>query len=87
MAIWRRYSLISSRVVAFSRFRFRMAIDTFGVGTRIALPVSLPLSTGSALAAAVAAPVSVMTMFSGAARPRRLPLWKLSIRFWSLVNE
>ncbi|MNG31631.1 hypothetical protein D3C84_1174700 [compost metagenome] len=64
-----------------------MAIDTFGVGTRIALPVSLPASSGRALAAAVAAPVSVMTMFSAALRPRRSPLWKLSIRFWSLVYE
>ena len=52
---------ISSRLVAFSRVRLRMAMDTLGVGTRMALPVSLPLSTGSALAAAVAAPVSVMT--------------------------
>ena len=43
-------------------------MDTFGVGTRIALPVSLPFSTGRALAAAVAAPVSVITMFSGALR-------------------
>ena len=35
----------------------------------------------------VAAPVSVMTMFICAERPRRLPLWKLSVRFWSLVYE
>ena len=26
-----------------------------------------------------------VTMFSAALRPRRSPLWKLSIRFWSLV--
>ncbi len=39
------------------------------------------------MATALAAPVSVMTMFSAAERPRRSPLWKLSIRFWSFVNE
>jgi hypothetical protein len=49
-------------------------MDTFGVGTRIALPVSLPLSCGSTLATALAAPVSVITMFSGALRPRRSAL-------------
>ena len=62
-------------------------MDTSGVGTRMELPVSLPSSSGSALATALAAPVSVITMFSAAERPRRSPLWKLSIRFWSLVNE
>ncbi len=50
-------------------------MDTFGVGTRIALPVSLPFRTGSALETALAAPVSVITMFRAALRPRRLPLW------------
>ena len=64
-----------------------MASETSGVGTRMELPVSLPSSSGSALATALAAPVSVMTMFSAAERPRRSPLWKLSIRFWSLVKE
>ena len=62
-------------------------MDTSGVGTRMALPVSLPSNSGSALDTALAAPVSVSTMFSVAARPRRVPLWKLSMRFWSLVNE
>ena len=32
-------------------------------------------------------PVSVITMLSTAERPRRSCLWKLSIRFWSLVKE
>ncbi|CSC45037.1 Uncharacterised protein [Vibrio cholerae] len=61
--------------------RLAIAIDTFGVGTRIELPVSLPVNSGSALATALAAPVSVSTILSDAARPRRSPLWKLSIRF------
>jgi hypothetical protein len=39
------------------------------------LPVSLPASSGSALATASAAPVSAITMFSDADLPRRWPLW------------
>ena len=50
-------------------------METFGVGTRIAFPVSFPFSSGSAFDTAFAAPVSVITMFSAALRPRRLPLW------------
>ena len=41
-------------------------MDTFGVGTRIALPVSFPLSWGKALDTAFAAPVSVITILSAA---------------------
>ena len=52
-----------------------MAMLTLGVGTRMALPVSLPARWGSALATALAAPVSVITMLSGALRPRRSALW------------
>ena len=51
-----------------------MARDTLGVGTRMALPVNLPLSSGSALATALAAPVLVITMLRAALRPRRSPL-------------
>ncbi len=40
-AISRRYAFGSSLLVPFSRFRFATAIETFGVGTRITLPVSL----------------------------------------------
>src|SRR5690606_28337502 len=71
----RRKLFTSSTLVSFFRFSARMAMDTFGVGTRMALPVSRPFSSGSALATALAAPVSVITMFSGAERPRRSPLW------------
>ena len=83
----RRKVLISSGDVGRFSVRLRIAIDTFGVGTRIELPVSLPSSSGRALATAFAAPVSVRTMLSAAERPRRSPLWKLSMRFWSFVNE
>ncbi len=71
----RRYSRTSARVVSRLSCRLRMAIDTSGVGTRIELPVMVALRSGSAFATAEAAPVSVMTMFSGAERPRRSPLW------------
>ncbi len=39
------YSFNSSAVVSVLRFSFKIASDTFGVGTRIALPVSLPASS------------------------------------------
>jgi hypothetical protein len=35
-----------------------MAIETSGVGTRIAFPVNLPASSGSAFATALAAPAN-----------------------------
>ena len=57
-----------------SQLTFRIAIETSGVGTRIALPVSLPSNWGSALETARAAPVSVITMFSTAERPRTITL-------------
>ena len=47
-----------------------MAIDTFGVGTRTAPAVSLPFKLGKTLTEALAAPVSVKTMFKTAERPR-----------------
>lgn len=71
----RRYSRTSSRVVSRPRRRLRMAIETSGTGTRIELPVIGALRSGSALATAEAAPVSVITMLSGAERPRRSALW------------
>ncbi len=71
----RRYSRTSSRSVSRPRRRLRIAIDTSGTGTRIELPVIGAFRSGSALATAEAAPVSVMTMLSGAERPRRSDLW------------
>ena len=63
-----------SRSVDVFNCRCKRAIDTLGVGTRIALPVSLPLSSGIALATAFAAPVEVKTILSGALLPRLSPL-------------
>ncbi len=71
----RRWSRTSSRVVSRPSRRLRMAIETSGTGTRIELPVIGAFSSGSALATAEAAPVSVMTMLSGAERPRRSEAW------------
>ncbi len=77
----------ASRVTPVPSVNVSTAIDTSGVGTRIALPVSFPASGGYAFATARAAPVFVGTMLSAAERPRRGPRWWLSVRFWSFVNE
>jgi hypothetical protein len=49
---------------------FRSTTDTLGVGTRIAKPSSLPLSSGSTRPTALAAPVEVGIIDSAAARAR-----------------
>ena len=43
-----------------------IAIDTIGVGTRIALAVSFPFNAGNALATALPAPVSVKNLLRSA---------------------
>mmetsp|Transcript_20376 Transcript_20376/g.51617 ORF Transcript_20376/g.51617 Transcript_20376/m.51617 type:complete len:205 (-) Transcript_20376:297-911(-) len=63
--------MISSYVVAFSSCTVRSTTDTSLVGTRNAMPVSLPLSSGSTLPTALAAPVEEGMMFWLAARPPR----------------
>ena len=45
--------------------------DTLGVGTRIAMPLSLPFMGGYTKATALAAPVEVGTMLIAAALARR----------------
>jgi hypothetical protein len=62
-------------VVSRASWRLRIAIETSGTGTRIELPLIFAFRSGRALATAEAAPVSVMTMFSAAERPRRSDLW------------
>ena len=54
-------------------------------GTRIAIPSSLPLSSGSTSAVARAAPVVVGMMFCAPARARRRSLCMKSSITWSLV--
>ncbi|MFS7947325.1 hypothetical protein Hanom_Chr06g00546991 [Helianthus anomalus] len=46
----------------------RSTTETLGVGTRSAMPLSLPLSCGRTKDTALAAPVLVGTMFNAAAR-------------------
>lgn len=61
-------ALTSSAVMPFfSTLMTRSTTETFGVGTRSAMPLSLPLSWGSTRDTALAAPVLVGTMLSAAA--------------------
>ena len=48
--------------------------DTSGVGTRKAIPVSLPFNSGMTLPTALAAPVEAGMMFWAAPRPSRQAL-------------
>ena len=48
----------------------RSTAETFGVGTRIAVPSSFPFSSGSTRPTAFAAPVEVGIIDRAAARPR-----------------
>lgn len=63
----------------------RSVMETFGVGTRIAKPFSLPFSSGRTRATAFAAPVVVGMMEQAAARARRRSLCGRSRILWSLV--
>ena len=63
----------------------RSTIDTFGVGTRIEMPSSLPFSSGSTSPTATAAPVVVGIIDSAAARARRRSLCGRSRSCWSFV--
>merc|ERR1719454_762735 len=58
----------------FSMMQVRSTTDTSGVGTRNAMPVSLPLRAGSTLPTALAAPVDDGMMFWPAPRPPRQSL-------------
>merc|ERR1712187_2917 len=62
-------ALMSSYVVAVSSSQVRSSTWTSTVGTRKAIPVSLPFMTGYALATALAAPVDDGMMLVAAARP------------------
>ena len=65
----------------------RSTSDTFGVGTRIAMPSSLPAIAGRTSLSAFAAPVVVGIIDSAAARARRRSLCGRSRICWSLVYE
>ncbi len=63
-------ALISSRLVFAAATNFRSTTETFGVGTRMAVPSSLPFSSGRTRPTALAAPVEVGIIDIAAARAR-----------------
>merc|ERR1719379_780174 len=67
-------ALMSSYDASFSSTHVMSTTDTSGVGTRKAMPVSLPLSAGSTLPTALAAPVDAGMMFWPAPRTPRQSL-------------
>src|SRR5213595_129744 len=73
-ALSRNALFTASAVADFSSSATRSTTDTLIVGTRIAIPSSLPLSFGSTRPTAVAAPVVVGIMLTAAARARRRSL-------------
>mgnify|MGYP003348340775 CR=1 FL=1 len=81
----RSTALISSPVVFLSTIALRSTTETFGVGTRIAMPSNLPLSSGITSPTALAAPVVVGIIDIAAARARRRSLCGRSRICWSLV--
>merc|ERR1719476_1296396 len=62
---------ISSYLAGFSKRHVKSTTDTSGVGTRNAMPVSLPFTEGRTLPTALAAPVDDGMMFCEAQRPPR----------------
>merc|ERR1712190_293265 len=62
---------ISSYLAGFSKRQVRSTTETSGVGTRKAMPVSLPFTAGKHLPTALAAPVDEGIMFCDAQRPPR----------------
>merc|ERR1719168_591983 len=65
---------ISSYLAGFSKRQVRSTTETSGVGTRKAMPVSLPFTAGRTLPKALAAPVDDGMMLCDAQRPPRQSL-------------
>merc|ERR1719469_1840987 len=65
---------MSANLAGFSKRQVKSTTDTSGVGTRKAMPVSLPFTSGSTLPTALAAPVDDGMMFCDAQRPPRQSL-------------
>src|SRR2546426_577613 len=83
----RNASLICCTLAGLASSAVRSTTETFGVGTRMAIPSSLPLRCGSTRPTAVAAPVVVGIMLTAPARARRRSLWGKSWIGWSFVYE
>merc|ERR1719421_241470 len=69
-----RAATMSSIEAPFSMRHVRSTTETSGVGTRKAIPVSLPFKSGITLPTALAAPVAEGMMFAEAHRPPRQSL-------------
>src|SRR5688500_4829438 len=81
-------ALISLRLVALVVLTVRSTTETVGVGTRKAMPVSLPLTSGRTRATALAAPVDDGMMLSAAERPPFQSFFEgPSTVFWVAVYE
>merc|ERR1719453_840414 len=65
------FATISAYFAGFASRHVRSTTETSGVGTRKAMPVNLPLSSGITLPTALAAPVEEGMMFTDAQRPPR----------------
>merc|ERR1719323_1173914 len=65
---------ISAYLAGFSKRHVKSTTETSGVGTRNAMPVSLPFTLGNTLPTALAAPVEEGMMFCDAQRPPRQSL-------------
>merc|ERR1719453_1610957 len=68
------HALISAYEAGFSRLHVKSTTDTSGVGTRKAIPVNFPFSSGITFPTAFAAPVDEGMMFADAHRPPRQSL-------------
>merc|ERR1719473_137839 len=79
-------AMISSYDAPLLSVHVRSTTETSGVGTRNAMPVSLPLSSGSTLPTALAAPVEDGMMLAPAPRPPRQSFFDgPSTVFWVAV--
>src|SRR5580704_5929774 len=78
-------ALTSSPEVSRAESNLKSISDTLAVGTRIAVPSSLPFSAGNTSPTARAAPVEVGISETAAARARRRSLCSVSCRLWSPV--
>ena len=87
VAASRNASFTAATEAGFSSSATRSTTETLMVGTRIAMPSSLPLSFGITSPTAVAAPVVVGIMLTAAARARRRSLCGKSWTGWSFVYE
>ena len=77
--------LISTTVAGLLSCTVRSTRDTFGVGTRTAIPLSFPSSWGRTSATAFAAPVVVGIMERAADLALLRSLWGKSRSLWSPV--